>query len=371
MITDEDFFCLIRRNNGIFYYYFYDDFGRRKYRSTGQRTRAKAQKVVMQRIREKRLRDKGRQFTLFSEYARDFWNYDTCPIIQDKILRGGHYSVQHAKDYHSACQRVIIPQFGKYYLRELTTAQIQAWIVKAPQLYGVAHKTVNDYLINIRQILGQARLEGLVDSNVAEDVKPLAKDSKPHGTFTKEQIGTLLGTPWECYPAWLMALLSSRTAMRLSEIRALTVEQLREDHIVVDASWADRGEGRKTTKAGYSRVVPVNPDLLELLRNQAPGKTGLIFTTNGKVPVNSHYVDDALNEEMRRRGIPKKDAEGLSLSFHSFRYFFNSRLVIANLSGEVIRAVVGHESSEMTQHYTRLTASDQKRILAVAESIAM
>ncbi|MBR2282338.1 MAG: tyrosine-type recombinase/integrase [Spirochaetales bacterium] len=57
------------------------------------------------------------------------------------------------------------------------------------------------------------------------------------------------------------------------------------------------------------------------------------------------------------------------LSFHSFRHFFNTRLVANGVNGELVRATVGHESSDMTKHYLHLVPSDLNRVMDVARQI--
>ena len=57
------------------------------------------------------------------------------------------------------------------------------------------------------------------------------------------------------------------------------------------------------------------------------------------------------------------------LTFHSFRHFFNSQLVASGVQGELVRAVIGHESEAMTERYLHLQASQMKPIMQVQEAI--
>lgn len=52
---------------------------------------------------------------------------------------------------------------------------------------------------------------------------------------------------------------------------------------------------------------------------------------------------------------PKK---GTRLTFHSFRHYMNTRLIAVGMQGEKIRAVIGHEDEDMTEHYAHLEAED-------------
>ncbi len=57
------------------------------------------------------------------------------------------------------------------------------------------------------------------------------------------------------------------------------------------------------------------------------------------------------------------------LSFHSFRHFFNTRLVANGVKGELVRATVGHESQDLTKHYLHLVPSDLNTDMDVARQI--
>ena len=65
----------------------------------------------------------------------------------------------------------------------------------------------------------------------------------------------------------------------------------------------------------------------------------------------------------------QKYIELAGLSFHSFRHFFNTRLVANGVNGELVRATVGHESSDMTKHYLHLVPSDLNTVMDVARQI--
>lgn len=70
-----------------------------------------------------------------------------------------------------------------------------------------------------------------------------------------------------------------------------------------------------------------------------------------------------------KRGImsEKDDCRFLAdYQFHSFRHFFNTRLVANGVNGELVRATVGHESKDMTKHYLHLVPSDLNIVMDVA-----
>ena len=94
------------------------------------------------------------------------------------------------------------------------------------------------------------------------------------------------------------------------------------------------------------------------------GDDDYIFTTNGKAPVSGSYINEYLEIAMASAGVQRE-----GLTFHSFRHFFNSQLVASGVQGELVRAVIGHESEAMTERYLHLQASQMKPIMQVQEAI--
>lgn len=365
----EGYFCLMRRSNGFYYYWTYDRFGRRIYRSTGEKTKTKAMDVALQRSREGALIDIPRPvFHLFRDYAENFWNYDTCPVIQDRVKRGGHYSVEGAESNGRLTRKHIIPYFGDRLIESITAHQVSDWILRLPEAKKLSNKSCNNILTILRQILDAAIADGIIDRNPAKAVKPLVKDGTRRGCFTLTQVKDLFKAEWEHDQARIACLLASRTGMRMGEVQALVPEQVHQDYIDVCASWANK-EGRKTTKSGWSRIVPIDKDLSDLLKSiQPPKQKDFYFTLCGTQPLSKSTIEKYLKNAMTATGI---DYENERLSFHSFRHFFNTRLKAASVDGGKVRAVIGHESEEMTEHYLHLTAADMEEIRAVQRGIAM
>ena len=363
------YFCLMRRSNGIYYYWTYDKFNRRIYRSTGQKTKAKAMEVAMNRHQEGALVDVPKPiYHKFEDYAAHFWDYDTCPVVQDRVRRGGHYSVEGAITNGKVTAKHITPFFQGVLIEAITPRMVENWILRLPQEHKLTNKTCNNLLTVFRQILDAAVSDGIIDRNPAKTVKPLIKDGKRKGCFSVSQIQELFKTDWQHTQVRAMCFLASRTGMRLGEVQALTPAQLKEGYIDVNASWADY-EGRKTTKSGYGRVVPIDAATERLLRQICPpDEDDLFFTLDGKQPLSASTISKYLKNAMTKAGIDYKTEK---LSFHSFRHFFNTRLKAAAIDGEMVRAVIGHESVEMTEHYLHLTAQDMECVRAVQRGLAM
>lgn len=370
---------------GKYYYYCtYDEYGKRHKFSTGEKTRTRAEDECERRkelgILIYTWEPKPKPKTL-TEYGEDFWNYDTCPVIRDKIERGGRFSMKLAKSYQGYFNNHIKPVLGDKSLVDITKQDVRSWLLSLPKK-GLTNKSANNIFTSLRTMLSQAVDDGLIERNVAQDVKPLIKQKSRRGAFTTAQIQKLFSTPWENRYAYIACFLSSGTGMRVSEIRALMSYQIFPDHILVDASWADGGEGRKCTKSGFDRTVPITGEIFNLLREIMPPRPGFLFTQDGTKPLCSNWFSRSLRKQMDLINGKLPDAEtGTAgfyfdyknkkepLSFHSFRHFLNTRLLAADMPTNKIQAIIGHESDEMTEHYAHLELEDLRLFREVQAKI--
>lgn len=365
----EGYFCLMRRSNGYYYYWVYDRFGKRIYRSTGKKTRPKAMDVAMRRWKEGALVDLPKpEYKTFGDYAASFWAYDTCPIVQDKIMRGGKYLRGSARSNQHMTDKHITPYFEKTPIAAITTKAVTDWLFKLPKEHKLCNKSVNNILTMFRQIMDCAVNEDLIDKNPVKGVKPLVKNSTRRGSFSASQVKQIFSEVWENDRAYTMCLIAACTGMRLGEVQALTKKQVKDGYLDVCASWS-RTDGRKSTKSGYGRIVPIDGKLQRILKEiLPPDPDDFLFTLNGRNPICSYTVRRCLYERMDKLNI---DHKGQNLGFHSFRHFFNTRLVASGVNSEQIRAVIGHESEEMTEHYLHLSPSDMEGIRAVQRGLAL
>ena len=361
----EGTYSLYKRDNGYWYYWTYDKFGRRFQKSTGKKTKSAANSVAAERLKNGTLltfKD-ALPFTNFGEYVKDYYIYDKCPYIQNRLARGYKYSQKQAKTNRYYLEHYIIPYFKDDALEAITIGKVNSWIIYLPAEAKISNKTANNVLSLMRQILSMAVQDELVRDNVALKVKPLSKtaDSKRRVAFTREQIKAIL-TGWDNNLVRTACHLAAVTGMRSGEIRALWQDQLHDNYIEVNASYNNHDDGRKCTKSGYSRIVPITDEIRQMIEEVNSG--GLyVFSFTGNRPVANSYFDQCLKKRMEELGI--EAPEGTSLTFHSFRHYFNSRLIAAGVQGEKIRAVIGHEDESMTEHYAHLEPEDLKQILAV------
>lgn len=326
-------FSLFRRSNRIWYFYVYDEYGIRHQYSTGLTNKAEALAYVIRRIEERNYSTpRKKRFVTLSQFADGFYDEDSI-FMQDRLARGFHYSLKLARGNNSALRLHILPFLGSKPLEALTTSDVDEWLLSLPAKNNICNKTANEKLTVLRQILDEAVRQEIVEKNVASLVRPLNRNvistarQVKRVPFTMDQIRKLFAFEWGNRHAMIMCMLAAATGMRHGEVRALRVEQIHDDYIEVNANIAEF-EGRKSTKSTWSRIVPLDMRLRYLLDTIMP-EEGYLFTLDGVNPVGDNFAIRALYSEMRICNIKAKQGE--QLSFHSFRHYFNTRLVASNV----------------------------------------
>ena len=354
----------------IYYYTAYDHLGRRKQFSTGQIKRSDAKRYCLKLFQTGSLiqiRDKR-----FSEYTQDWYVYDKCPYIESRLIRGYSYSRSIANNKRSHLENRILPYFGKYFMKDITTAHIEDWLLIQKRT-GVSNLTVNHYLSTLRVIFNEAFRKSDIPANPIAAVKPLSEDTRRKDTLTRQEVSKLFEEAarakiWGNELHYLFNLTASQTGMRIGEIQALRIENLHDDHIVVKHSW-DRRYGLKGTKNGKERIVPINDSLSKVLRGfyriQGASEPYIFSVSAGHQPIDHKAIYKWFYRALERIGIDKKSREERNVTFHSWRYYVNTQLSARGVPESMIQAIIGHSDGKMTKHYTNYNMEDLKRILTL------
>lgn len=114
------------------------------------------------------------------------------------------------------------------------------------------------------------------------------------------------------------------------------------------------------TKTGTRRLVPLPPQLAEVLRahrrwmieKQRPGlEAGWVFPSRTGGLMQSSSIRKPLKRALDELASDPQTAVGRKVSAHRFRHTLND-LVRQLESGHVARAITGHTTEEMTEHYS-------------------
>lgn len=208
----------------------------------------------------------------------------------------------------------------------------------------------------VRTVLRSAFELGVLEK--LPDLPPLPKAGKKlPDAPTTEHVRRLL----DVAPGWLRpaVALAAYAGMRQGEVRALQVRDvdLTNDKILVRRAFS--GDEVLTPKSSHERVVPLLPELREILlpalRSKLPAAR-VISTLAGTTPSRAHVLT-ALKYHERKHGLRE-------WSFHALRHFFISELVRRGVSVEVVRILAGHSKLDVTQRYVHAEASELRAGIA-------
>lgn len=167
--------------------------------------------------------------------------------------------------YDKAVRNVLVPQFGRLRLRELTRAAIRTWIGEQKS----TAKRINNALTPLRQMLGEALSEGVIKTDPMHGLTVRRKGPKDDDIdpFTPEESTAILN---ECDGQFRNLIqFALWTGMRTSELIALRWQDIDWRHglvLVRQARVAGEIKGTKTD-AGR-REIKLVPPALDALKAQ-------------------------------------------------------------------------------------------------------
>jgi integrase len=178
---------------------------------------------------------------------------------------------------------------------------------------------------------------------------------KAKRVLTEEQAKTLLlkakvlGSEW--YPHWALAIY---TGMRSGELYALTWEQVSFENrqIIVDRAWNSK-DGLKSTKSGHDRIVPVNENLLVLLKELKLANEGgqYVLPRQGKWDKGEQARE--LQKFLVLNGLPP-------VRFHDLRATWATLLLSKGVEPVRVMKMGGWREMKTMMIYTRMAGIDTR-----------
>jgi integrase len=282
------------------------------------------------------------------------------------------------------------PTFGAFYVDAVDRRDVEEWLAEQGRS-GASPATV---LGRYRVLRGIARAaakrydlprdfcQGVeAPASTDEDVEARHRDN----VLTADELAKVLGA---IEPEWRAAvLLLATTALRWGELSALKWEDVDEGEGVIRVrrvNW--KGREVPGTKTGAARTVPLLPVVAAELRAhrarcKVPGQEWIFATEKpsryrkgaraGEVrPAGSLFMGTpllgeekgALTRALRAVGITRR------VTVHGMRHTAND-LLRRVASAEVTRAITGHVTERMTEHYSHVDAGEKR--VAASRVLAM
>lgn len=349
----------------VYYYVIYDEqTGKRIYRSTGERTKALAEKYVRELADKGKLGVKDRVMVRLRDYTEDFFIPGRCPVERYNRERGKSLTKATMSIRRTSLTEHILPHLGNMAVSNLTFSVIDKWVVGLPESDKLSRSTSNFQLMTLKVVLEQAVRDSILKENPCDKVETLGNDTRIRSAFTLKEVTAILGKDenWPNPMVRTICLVSAVTGMRLGEIRALRPECVTPEAILVKYSYSNI-DGLKCPKNGRERLAPIPDGVYESIMRWNWGDGGYIFRMyKPDKPLSGSWIEKELRRRMDRLGIKGK-------TFHSFRAFFNTQMISANVNGETLRAVMGHANEEMTLRYLHTDSAEFPKFRKVQEKI--
>lgn len=302
---------------------------------------------------------------LLSDFARSW--------MSTRLARGDWRETT-ARRYAEALDLHVLPRFGAVFVDALTPRDIERALAEWAATYQ--RSTVNGWLRVLRTMLNDAVASGLITTNPAVRVRALRERCDEEGdeddwtnALAPSELDPYLRGFRAQYPEHFALIVTLvLTGLRWGEATALKWEDIEAAEPVgvlrIRRSQV-RAVVRNTTKTGKRRIVPFPVELAELLRehrrklveDQHPGlQAGWVFPNGAGHPRANGSLSDANRRVLKLAGLTKH------VTIHGLRRTATDLLRRAAVDPVAAKAIIGHTTDRMRQHYSSVGNDETKSI---------
>ena len=233
----------------------------------------------------------------------------------------------------------------------------------------VSPATVNLTVKILRVFFEDARRDNLIAENPAKDVRKLDTGHSKRRGFTVDELRTILN---HATGEWRsLILFGLYTGQRLADVARLTWQNV--DLIADEIRVRTAKTGRivaipinkalrrhvETLPAGDDPKAPLHPKAFAAVAVAGRAVTlsnqfGGILAAAGLAKARTHQATG------KGRATRREPSE---LSFHSLRHTATSLMKNAGISSAVVQDIIGHDSAEMSAHYTKIESATKRTAL--------
>ncbi len=304
---------------------------------------------------------------LFSSWCRDFWSYDTSEYIAMKNkLSSGSIGREYAYNMKKNFEKNVEPLLPKGLKLCNVTVSILDRVVK--ELYKSEKRagTVAVIIYSFSLPLKEAARLNIIQANPADKLLKATGGEKARGVLSKCEVKALREKLEEkrgtLFPSFYYGvLLGMITGMRISEIRALSVDDIvpggKEGltKIIIRHS-VGYLSGLKSTKSRYERAVFIPSTLgSQLIANASPEGVVLPSPQKEKEYISVPSLRGAFYSLLEDISIDEEERKRRNITFHSLRHTFSTLGRDEDISQEDRMLVLGHRSALVNDRYTHRT----------------
>ena len=383
------------------YYWFYEN-GKQIKKSCGRNGKP----CLLKRDAEAYLEElaaKDEQEKVVAEEARkvricDFAGtmYDSDSTFVKLCRERGRSVTEQTLTIKKRCLDIFLDEFGERTPESIDAAEIEDWLIRLD--YSNAYK--NALLGIIREVYTECKRYKIVSA--IPEIESFKRHSQKKDIFTKKQLLTLFPSDMDQFEnVWktkiptdkymgvdgyyhnygvmfgTMFLFMVCTGMRPGEVRAIQFNQLRKNGLYIDKMFDTKEKLQLHLKKGTAEDPKFRSCLIPARMQQALSAyldirpdtdSQFIFTYRGHHVtksllmkrfdvglMNTGITGERMYVDANGRRKRYADKQGKKFSPHSLRFTYNTYTVNSNLlPGEVLRKMIGHNSAEMTDYYTRI-----------------
>ncbi len=294
----------------------------------------------------------------FRQFVEEHWKQKVLPAFKPST----------AESHSVLLHKHLLPYFGDKRLRDIGTADVQAFVMEKAQA-GLAWNTVKNLRNLVSRILRTAVEWNYLTSNPVRGVRLPAKQlPRPRRMITVEQLRTLLLELPE--PARTMALLCAFTGVRAGELLALRWRHVDFERGVLQVRESvHRGKfGPPKTRSSVRELPLGNVVLAALLAHRKRAgqfsPDDLLFPSRKETALcRNNLLRRVVYPACERANIPK-------VSWHSLRHLHATLLSEAGESLKVAQTQLGHADLQTTLGvYTHVLPESQRRAVGRIESL--
>ena len=272
-------------------------------------------------------------------------------------------------------RKFILPYLGDVYVDALTPMDIRQWQIKIgplkkPKGGKYSQWSVAGWVAVLRNIMRDAVVEFGLQINPAMGLKKVSKPKSPRADrhLNLQQLRIFLKLVEKWYPEhYPITLVLATYGLRWGEAAALHVEHIDEEAMELRVVQAHT-KGRVTrTKTDSHKYLPLDLGVLKVLKEHVDWLTrtehpdidkGLLFPGR----FGGYRLPGSCGRAWKK--VSKVMGLEWNVTGHDLRRTFQNMLRQAGVGLTVQQALMGHSSTQMTEHYSSISRDEKRQAMA-------
>ena len=297
----------------------------------------------------------------------------TSPTVDDYVKQWLGRKAGETRAVTLTAYKSAVEEFGEFLgdrahqpIHYVTPADVAAW--RDRSAVRATPRTANNKLKIVRTLFQSAWRDGLLTDNPAAKVTTLKSAESKRRPFTVKELKAILAVASAEWRGMVIAGLY--TGLRLKDVASLTWANidLQTDQVAIF-----------TSKTSRRQILPIARPLRAYLDTLSagddpaaplfPSAHPFAIRSGGTAALSQQFFALLVAANLATARPPKNLAAGKGrsaarerseITFHSLRHTATSLLKAAGVSESVTRDIIGHESAEISRHYTHVEESAKR-----------